>query len=271
MRIRIILALLATILIGIPYAPGASVATQFSKITANGPETEFFAAQLFMEIWSESSDPTEPNLGGIPDDHVLFRFHNDNPPGIGIPGSITQIYWSDPFGHLSGTPTPVQWDPLSDFTKFSFRFNSSMGAPPGAKSPLNNIDPIWNDGDTNFRLDSASQGGGVPNNGINQGEIGAFLFKLDTGSTFDDVATSMSNGNLRVAFHAQSIGATANSDTFINANGNLGLIPEPSSGLLSLLGLCLLVRRRRQRTGATLTNSLQSDVLDPQSLRGQGW
>ncbi len=205
----------------------ATILTGFTRHTANSPTD--VASQFTLEVWDEN----EPGVGP---GEVLFKFTNAGP----VTSTISQIYWDDRAGVLTGSPVfstdaAHTADGAGSSAPVTFVFNASSVKPPGGL-------PDWPQNTTDFRFDAdpvASQ------NGVEEGgEMAGFLFDLAPGKTLADIEAAInapSPNNLRVAFHAQGIGTSADSDVFINTN----VVPEPSSTLLLLLTTPLLLRRRR--------------------------
>jgi len=205
----------------------------FIKQTANGPAYEDFAAQASLQIWDDSEV-------GIPNGMVLFKFINDMN-GTELSGTFSQLYWDDVNGLLSATVLPT-FSPNPNHTldhpsgaAMAFTLDQFIGKndrPPGVAS--------WGAGVTDFKFDADN----AAQSGVEQQEMGGFLFMLE-GSLFTDVFTAIENGNLRIAFHGQSIGSTFNSDSFVNATTQ---VPEPGTALFYVLAVAAVFGRRQSRT-----------------------
>ena len=218
----------------INFAAADIVTFGFNKETNNGPANEDFASQTSVQIW----DDTE---AGVPSGSILFKFVNDMD-GTGVSGTLSQIYWDDNSGFLSTVVSPIlsnnplhTQDHASGAATIAYTNDTNINnsdKPPGVAS--------WGNGVTDFNFDANNPA----QTGAEQLEMAGFLFTLN-GGTFQDVRDAIENGDLRVAFHAQSIGATDNSDSFLNLTTAI-VVPEPSSALfLCTLGslFCLRIRR----------------------------
>jgi len=88
-----------------------------------------------------------------------------------------------------------------------------------------------------FKVDTAFVATPPPTtNGLDPGESVVFFF---SGSVYDALVASIVSGNFRIALHVQQIGLNGeDSASFVS-------VPEPSSALLGLVGVMLLLRRRR--------------------------
>ncbi len=87
----------------------------------------------------------------------------------------------------------------------------------------------------------------APTWGVSTGETAGFTGTLTGGATFGDVESALTEGALRVALHAQGLAAGA-SDTYLGVPDDPDdpPLPEPSSALLSGLGMLLLCLLRKR-------------------------
>ncbi len=168
----------------------------FFNITNNGNED--LTGQLCVDVTAQGSS------------QVLFTFYND----VGIPSSITDIYFDDNLGMLSDIANIVN----------SAGVSFSEGA-----------DPINLPGghDYDFKADfSADSNPPIVKKGVNSSsESVSLLFDLAAGHSYDDVMNAIMDDSLKIGLHIQSIGVIGGSDSYIN------LMPLPGAILLGLLGL----------------------------------
>ena len=149
---------------------------------------------------------------------ALFLFKNS---GSFVPDAVIgQIYIEDGNSTLSG-----------------FSFNTTETTTGVAFGP--GATPLGPSGVGAFTVDF-SQGADSPahHNGVDIGEMGAFDGALS--SSFADVEAALISGDLRIALHVISIGAEGESDAFLS----LPSAPEPSTSMLGLIGVMMILRRR---------------------------
>jgi hypothetical protein len=228
------LAVLALLLIPM-IAQATFIDYGFQRITSNNAEN--VAGQFRLRIY----DATQANAAfgglGLTGNQVLFTYTNT----AAIASNITEIYVDDgTIGSLSSLHNS-----LGGFTNF----NPAPPLNPGNLPSGNNVDPDFVATEA-FSADTAS---GPPANGINEAaDILGIVYNTSGGLTGvdDDIA----DGSIRVGLHVRSIGAAAESDSFINTGGPTIIedpIPEPSTiillgfGLLSLVGIT--VRRKMKK------------------------
>ncbi|HYE62525.1 MAG TPA: hypothetical protein VD997_11075 [Phycisphaerales bacterium] len=206
------IAVLAALALAAP-ALAQPVTLSFSRINGNAPVD---VASQFTAVVDDG-----------PGDTVTFRFTNN----ATIASSIMSIYFDDRADLLA-------FD--SFVTQTGTNFTSGGVTPPNLPGGQNLTPP--------FQADATLSVGasGNPNNGINAaGDVLVVSYDLLGGNNFADVLAALNSGALRIGFHVQSIGATGDSDAFVNNPPN-GVIPLPTTAALAAAGLCgLAVRRRR--------------------------
>lgn len=192
-------------LIGILAITTASAVTlSFERKTANAGVD--IADQLSVEI---------VDAGGS----ALFLFMNSG--SVVADAVIGQIYIEDGNSTLSG------FSFNTTETTTGVAFGSGATTPPGPP------------GVGAFTVDF-SQGADspAPHNGVDIGEMGAFDGALSP--SFADVEAALISGDLRIALHVISIGTEDKSDSFLS----LPSVPEPSTSMLGLIGVMMILRRR---------------------------
>lgn len=182
----------------------ASAATiTFSQITSNGTESP--AGQLTAEV-SDS--------GG----QVLFKFVNAAGGGS-IASRISEVYWDDDLGLLSNGPV------VDGSNTSAGVVLTSIPASP-ANVPAGNT--------VGFNADFSAGRVMAAANGVDPGEMAAFLFDGDTTS----VLAALAAGDMRLGMHVISIGAGGQSESFVGH-------PEPSSAVLLAAASLAVASRRR--------------------------
>lgn len=143
---------------------------------------------------------------------------------IGDPGvtagqpTVTKIFFEDRAGVLSDSVS------ISGSTgQVSFASDDNLTLPGG-----NNI---------GFEVETAFTAVPPPTlYGLDPGESIVFLF---SGTVYDALVASLVSGDFRIAMHVQQIGIDGQS------SASVVNVPEPASAMLGLLGMMLLLRRRR--------------------------
>lgn len=143
---------------------------------------------------------------------------------IGDPGvtagqpTVTKIFFEDRAGVLSDSVS------ISGSTgQVSFASDDNLTLPGG-----NNI---------GFEVETAFTAVPPPTlYGLDPGESIVFLF---SGTVYDALVASLVSGDFRIAMHVQQIGIDGQS------SASVVNVPEPASAMLGLLGMILLLRRRR--------------------------
>ncbi len=139
-------------------------------------------------------------------------------------GSLTDVYWHDTdlLLSLTGVDLPPNWNTpaspgsMSNATGFVTRYSSESDPPP-------------------------------THNGIEGGESADFVFFVTTGTDWDDILASLASNDLRLGFHAQSLGDDGDSEWFLAVGTP---VPEPATLLLMGGALAVgVVSRRRRRHG----------------------
>lgn len=191
-------------------APAPAVTLGFDCVTNNNAgNCAIGEAQVTVEV-------TDPGGG-----QIAFTFRN-----VGAnASSITDVYWDD------GTLLSI----------LSITSSAGVNFAEGAMPP--NL-PGGNDALPPFvaSFSAESQAPAVPQNGVNPGETLTVTFTLIGGQTFANAIQDLTDGDLRVGIHVQSIIGTGGSEGFVN-------IPIPEPGTLALvgsglLGLAIAGRRR---------------------------
>jgi hypothetical protein len=179
----------------------------FGCISNNiGGDCTIGEAQLLIDV-------TDPGGG-----QVEFTLTNLGPDA----SSISDVYFDD--GSLLGIATIMNTPTMVEF---------SLGATPPNLPSANNASPPFVTS-SGFSTDSDPP---VEPLGVNPGEMLAIIFNLLPLKDFDDVISELNDGTLRVGIHVQGYG-TGGSESFVN------IVPEPSTGLLLMMGIGLLASRR---------------------------
>ena len=194
-------------------APATAVTIDFFCITNNDAgNCAIGEAQLSVELTDEGSD------------QVRFTFLNTGAADI----TISEVYFDD--GTLLGIASVISGPGVA------FVEDASPPDLPGG----NSITPPFNV-TAGFLAEAAPP---PAFNGVDPGEWVAIVFDLQSGGTLADVIQELTDGTLRIGIHAISIGATEDSESFVNVP-----VPEPTTALLLLGGLAGIAARRR--AGAT--------------------
>lgn len=186
----------------------------FLSITNNSGTSSSFESGLSLSL---------SDLGGA----VSFVFGNT----VGD-GSIANVYF-DGLGLLNFSSATV----LS-----SSGVSFSLGGSP-SNVPSGNTVSFSSD----FSVSAANP---KPSNGVNTGETLTVSFDLTSGTSFSDVVSGISSGDLRVGLHVISLGS--NSESFVSTlrtDTSVTAVPEPETYAMMLAGLGLLgtIARRRNR------------------------
>jgi hypothetical protein len=169
------------------------------------------------------------DIGG---NQVQFDFINSGPAA----SSITDVYFDD--GALLGIASLIDanegigGDPGVDFMQ---------GASPGNLPAGNMATPPFVT-TAGFLADSNSP---VPQSGVNPGEWLGIVFDLQSGFTFADVISDLTDGSLRIGMHVQDFSG-GGSESFVN-----NPVPVPAAVWLfgsGLLGLVGVARRKRSQS-----------------------
>ena len=132
--------------------------------------------------------------------------------------TVTRIFFEDQAGVLGDNVSIVSSSPGVSFVRND-----------GAHLPGGNT--IGFDVDTAFTAASP-----LSKNGLDPSESVIFLFN---GTVYDALVASIVSGNFRIAMHVQEIGPCgSDSAAFVS-------VPEPGTTVLALLGMAILLRRRR--------------------------
>jgi hypothetical protein len=143
---------------------------------------------------------------------------------VGSPGvtasspTVTRIYFEDRTGAL-GDSVEI----LTSTGSVSFVRDDGANLPGGNR--------------ISFEVDTAFTATAPPSkNGLDPGESVTFLFGA---GSYNSLVAAIFSGNFRIGLHVQEIGLRGeDSAAFVS-------IPEPGSALLGLVGMLLLMRRRR--------------------------
>jgi PEP-CTERM motif-containing protein len=183
----------------------------FSCITNNSPtDCAVLEAQIQMEVTA---------VGGT---QVRFDFTNTG----GQASSIADVYFDDQTPPLLGTPVTIINSAGVSFSAGCSPGNLPGGAPYGFTS--------------SYCADSDSP---VQPNGVNPGETLSLIYTLQGTSTFADVIAALNSDDYVVGVHVQGF---ANGGSEAGVSTPRSSVPEPSTLLLSGLGLFGLAARRRR-------------------------
>lgn len=206
------LVLGAGLVVCVPTSSHAAAFT-FSCLTGNSAANcDTLETQVLLEVTAAA----DPNL-------VDFRFTN-----IGSEASsIADVYFSDLSPALLGLPSY-----FTSSSGVSFSAGCSPGNLPGGGGSFGFV--------TSYCADSDAP---VQKNGVNPGEWLNIQYTLQGGASFADVVESLNNGTYRVGVHVQG---------FANGGSESGVldpvpVPEPSTLILSGMGIAGLVARMRRR------------------------
>jgi hypothetical protein len=157
-------------------------------------------------------------------DQVLFRiFNNVASPSTIFIGKVFFDFEPDDLLTLIG------FDITHSVGDVSFVPKTGGTFPQGS-----NLDPKFL-----FDVQQVADNGGTDRQGIDDGEVGAFLFAGD----FVEAEAALLSGDLRVGIHAQGIPFGEGSDSYVST----APVPEPSTILLMGAGLLGLVGFNRKR------------------------
>jgi hypothetical protein len=188
-------------------APASAVTFGFGCITNNlAGDCAIAEAQMSVDVTDAAGQ-------------ALFTFSNTGADD----SSITDVYFDD--GALLSIVLIINSPPDVEF---------SLGAIPSELPGANNASPpfVTTPG---FSSDADEP---IASNGVNPGEMLGIQFDLQGGQSFADVLADLANGSLRVGIRVQDF-ASGGSESLVN-------IPEPATGLLVAMGLCVIGRRTRQ-------------------------
>ncbi|MBU1342028.1 MAG: PEP-CTERM sorting domain-containing protein [Proteobacteria bacterium] len=189
----------------------------FKSITNNlAGDAAIGSAQLHVDLTADGSDK------------ILFTFVNDGP----FASSITDIYFDDDDALLSWNQ--FQYDPVGGV---DFSVGANPPNLPGGNAPAFNFS-------ANHSYDSNPP---AQPNGVNPGESLGIRFTINN-STFDNIITALTMGDLRVGIHVQGF-ATGGSESFVNTPpDDTNPTPEPATMILlgfGLIGLAGIGRRTK--------------------------
>jgi len=201
----------------------ASTLSFFCITNTNAGDCTIGANQLSVEVSNPSSN------------HVNFKFLNN----VGATSSITEIYFDAGQSSLSSPLAITDSDGIG--TTVAFSPNANPGILPGGNSI---IPPFTVSNTTVFTADSDAGQGGQMAHGVNAANEWLIMdYTLQSGKSFNDVLTELSNGKLRIGMHITGY-ASGGSESFVNSPGEPpNIIPVPAavwllgSGLLGLLGV----------------------------------
>lgn len=151
---------------------------------------------------------------------VEFLFLNSGP----APSSITDIYFDDNLGVLSGTMAFIE------SAGVDFEQGASPGNLPGGNDPLVEFSATG-------ALTADSEAPSQPN-GVDPGESLSITLSGD----YDDVVSQLTDGDLRIGIHVQGF-ADGGSEAFVTT-----VVPVPGAVALGAIGLGMvrLLRTRKK-------------------------
>ena len=114
----------------------------------------------------------------------------------------------------------------------------SQGAAPPNLPGANNVAPPFQV-TAGFLADSDAGMGGVQAHGVNPGETLGILYDLQAMGTYQDIIDELTNGDLRIGIHLQSIGLPGGSESFVN-----NPVPIPAAIWLMIPAMGFLARSR---------------------------
>ena len=163
---------------------------------------------------------------------VLFKIFNNVPSPSGI--FIGSVFFDFGQNLLSLIGFDSADSSPSNLSKVDFVQKTSGKFPQGS-----NLDPKFV-----FNVQEVAHHGGSNKQGIDDGEVGAFLFS----GIYADAASALQSGDLRVGIHVQGI-PFYNSDSYVSSS-TVSPVPEPSTLLLVGLGIMGFAAFRRKRKPA---------------------
>lgn len=193
--------------LGAQLAPGFVLT--FQNITSNAPSI----TDLSMQV---------TDLGG---GQVLLQATK----GVSFTGFIDEIYIEDSQGLLSG----MSFSLVNSLGTASYTSPATPASPPGIGA---------------FTVDFSFEANVPPNsNRIDPGDTGGFIGTLAGLSSFQDLEDAAIASDFRVAYHVKGLNPGGQSDSYLSVPP-LGdpVIPEPTVTALGVIGLTLLVSRRRR-------------------------
>lgn len=195
-------------------SPAHAITLTFDQVTTNSPTD--YSGLLSAEVIDQGTG-------------VLFLVTLDDAPPT---GDIRNIYIEDTGGLFSAMDFSAAFTPIGP-TPVSFSSPANPAKPPGVASFT-----------STFSFDADSP---MPqNNAVNNGETAAFVATYSGGVSFGNVEQALVNGTLRVGLHMQGLDPNGmQSDSYVSQPADDPTIPEPDTTLLAVIGVCLILRRRR--------------------------
>ncbi len=222
-KIYVNLMVFALALLGVMTGEARADLYGFYNISGNNVfDAAIGEAQLSVEV-------TDAGSG-----QVLFTFYNSGPEA----SSITDVYFDD--GSLLGIAGLIDAD---EGIGGDPGVNFSQIANPGNLPAANLASPPF----VTTAGFSADSDPAVQPWGVNPGETLGILFTLQGTQTLDNVLDELSSGALRIGLHVQGF-ASGGSESFVNTDFTITVVPLPGAVLLGMLGLGVAGIKLRKHT-----------------------
>lgn len=213
---------LAFALLGLSRLTQAQATGSFGLITPN------FDMSLLQSVSFQYTLTQGPNANTF---YFTIANTSNNSQSSWVSGTqptITNIYFEDSLDLLSA-PSIITWTAVAPDNAVSYSVAAGGGNLPAGQN-------------VGFDSDYLFQSNPPPSkNGLDTGESLTVAFQSLAG--YAGVLGAINDGDLRIGIHVQEIGAQGASASFVNMQA----VPEPGGALLlGVVGVILLVRRRRQ-------------------------